>query len=242
MKGRYFFTVFVTALLLNCSPLQVEQKPILFNEERDSLTLNYVQQRYNMDLDTPEMNPKMIVLHWTAIPTFQRSFAVFYDTKIAGWRDYVGTVSPLNVSTHYLVDRDGTVYQMMPDTKIGRHIIGLNHVAIGIENVGGTPETPLTRKQLKANIRLVKELAGRHKIDYLIGHYEYTRFEDHPLWKEVDSSYRTEKEDPGREFMAKVRKATRKLNFKPLPQGEKPPSLCCYAWRLLSRAVHRPKA
>ncbi|HSP13049.1 MAG TPA: peptidoglycan recognition family protein, partial [Salegentibacter sp.] len=102
---------------------------------------------------------------------------------------------------------------------MARHVIGLNHVAIGIENVGGTEETPLTRAQIDANIWLVNYLANKYDIDYLIGHYEYTNFENHPLWREKDSAYRTQKTDPGEDFMKAVRNATRNFNFKPVPQS-----------------------
>ena len=52
---------------------------------------------------------------------------------------------------------------------MARHVIGLNHCAIGIENVGGTIDTPLTKKQLKANIKLVNYLKQQYpKIDYSI--------------------------------------------------------------------------
>jgi N-acetyl-anhydromuramyl-L-alanine amidase AmpD len=130
----------------------------------------------------------------------------------------VENASSLNVSSHFLVGRDGTIYRLIPETVMGRHVIGLNHCAIGIENVGGTEETPLTDSQLKANIWLVRYLSKKYKIDYLIGHYEYPLFEGHELWLEKDPGYRTEKTDPGEDFMEKVRNATKKFNFKRLPQ------------------------
>jgi hypothetical protein len=34
---------------------------------------------------------------------------------------------------------------------------------------------------------------------------EYREFEGHPLWLELDESYRTEKVDPGDRFMTAVR-------------------------------------
>jgi N-acetyl-anhydromuramyl-L-alanine amidase AmpD len=106
----------------------------------------------------------------------------------------------------------------MPEKTMARHVIGLNHCAIGIENVGGTEETPLTRKQLRSNIELVKYLKEKYpKIEYLIGHLEYTRFEGHPLWLEVDDSYRTEKTDPGVDFIDKIRLETSDFNWSPLP-------------------------
>ena len=116
-----------------------------------------------------------------------------------------------------MVDRDGTIYQLLPETTMARHVIGLNHCAIGVENVGGTEELPLTKAQLKSNIWLVKYLKDKYDIDYLIGHYEYTLFENHPLWLEIDEGYRTVKTDPGPEFMANVRKAVTNLDFKELP-------------------------
>ena len=100
---------------------------------------------------------------------------------------------------------------------MARHTIGLNHCAIGIENVGGTQGLPLTKKQLRSNIYLVNYLASKYDIDYVIGHQEYTLFEGHPLWLEVDDGYRTEKTDPGMDFVEKVRNATKKFNFKPVP-------------------------
>ena len=106
----------------------------------------------------------------------------------------------------------------MPETTMARHVIGLNHCAIGIENVGGTKDTPLTKAQLKSNIKLVKYLAARYEIEYLIGHYEYTNFVDHELWLEKDPNYRTKKTDPGKEFLNNVKEATKKLNFKPTPE------------------------
>jgi N-acetyl-anhydromuramyl-L-alanine amidase AmpD len=106
----------------------------------------------------------------------------------------------------------------MPDTIMARHTIGLNHCAIGIENVGGTPQTTLTEAQFESNKWLVRQLADKYPIEYLIGHYEYTAFEGHPLWLEKDAAYRTEKTDPGPAFMRKIRRSLRDLDFKPIPE------------------------
>ena len=205
-------------LLCSCSVTKkIVDKPIIFNEERKELTLQYLDERYGLKQNTPVIIPKIVVLHWTAIPTFEGSFDAFYNTKLPNWRPDINNVSGLNVSTHFLVDQDGTIYSLMPETTMGRHVIGLNHCAIGVENVGGTKDTPLTKAQLKANIWLVKYLAKKYDIEYVIGHHEYTLFENHVLWLEKDDGYRTTKTDPGDEFMTKVRKATKKFEFKELP-------------------------
>lgn len=215
---KFGLVLLVLGTLSSCKiQRELVDRPINFDEERTTLTKEYLLQRYNLEQETPEIVPKMIVLHWTAIPTLQKSFEAFEKSTLPNWRPDINSVSGLNVSSQFLVDQDGTIYQLMPETTMARHVIGLNHCAIGIENVGGTEETPLTRKQLKANIFLVDYLAAKYNIEYVIGHYEYTLFEGHPLWLEVDDGYRTEKTDPGVDFMKKVRKATKRFNFKPVP-------------------------
>ncbi|MGY8915886.1 MAG: peptidoglycan recognition protein family protein [Flavobacteriales bacterium] len=194
------------------------EKPIVFDDERIALTKEYMSDRYGLESDSAKITPKMIVLHWTAIPTFKGSFDVFYNAKLPSWRDQIQTASNLNVSSHFLVDRDGTIYNLMPETLMGRHVIGLNHVALGIENVGGLKGNKLTRPQRRSNVWLVKYLKSKYDIEYLIGHFEYTNFVDHPYWLERDDSYRTEKTDPGIRFLKRVKRATKKLNFKPTPK------------------------
>ena len=114
----------------------------------------------------------------------------------------------LNVSAHFLVDRDGTIYQLMPTNRMARHTIGLNNIAIGIENVGGVDDKEdLTQAQIDANVHLVQYLKTQYpNITYLIGHYEYGEFRDTNLWQEKDKNYFTHKTDPGEKFMYQVRK------------------------------------
>lgn len=215
---RYIIAGVGFLVLMSCASNKIIEKPIVFNEERKELTIEYLSDHYGIDDNTIEIVPKIIVLHWTAIPTFEGSFDAFNAPLITGWREYIQNASGLNVSTHFLVDQDGTIYRLMPETVMGRHVIGLNHCAIGIENVGGTEDTPLTKAQVKSNIWLVNYLSSKYEIEYLIGHYEYPLFEDHELWLEKDAGYRTEKTDPGKEFMTTIREATKKLNFKNTPQ------------------------
>lgn len=207
-------------LLVSCtSTKSIVDHPITFNEERKVLTLEYLQNRYGLEQELPKIDPKMIVLHWTVISTFEKSFEAFDPVTLPNWRPDIKNVSGLNVSSQFMVDRDGTIYQLLPETTMARHVIGLNHCAIGVENIGGTEELPLTKAQLKSNIWLVKYLKDKYDIDYLIGHYEYTLFENHPLWLEIDDGYRTVKTDPGPDFMNNVRKAVKNLNFKELPNN-----------------------
>lgn len=218
VANRILIASSLMLFLWSCAGTKIIDKPILFTEEREQLTREYISERYGLNKESIEITPKMIVLHWTAIPTLEESFEAFDEATLPETRATVQKASSLNVSAQFLVDRDGTIYSLMPENVMARHTIGLNHCAIGIENVGGTAETPLTKAQLRSNIWLVKHLSSKYDIDYLIGHHEYTLFEGHALWLEKDDGYRTEKTDPGEEFMSKVRNSTRNLNFKPIPQ------------------------
>lgn len=205
-------------ILCSCSvEKEIIDKFIIFDETRKKLTLEYLSEHYGLQQDEPTIAPKIIVLHWTVIPAFEASFNTF-NPSILPNRPDIKTASNLNVSAHFMVDRNGVIYRLLPEIIMARHVIGLNHCAIGIENVGGSDKLPLTKAQLKSNIWLVNYLAGKYEIEYLIGHYEYTNFEGHELWLEKDVGYRTKKEDPCEDFTNKVRKATRRHHFKSIPR------------------------
>ena len=203
-------TVFTT---LNA--LEIIQKPISFSEHRKALTLEYIHSHYALTPKDITITPKVIVVHFTAIPTLQGSFEAFNREELPSSRSDISSKhASANVSVPYLIDKDGTIYQLMPDNWMGRHVIGLNYSSIGIENVGklGT----LTDKQLEANIALISHLQKKHStIDYLIGHSDYRCFEASPLWLERDKNYRTEKNDPGELFMNRLYQAIPALKKAP---------------------------
>ena len=196
---------------------RIVQKPIYFGAKRVALTKAYIKNHYHLEPKNISITPKMIVLHWTAEMSFQDSFNRLYPQTLYSDRKDIASASALNVSAHFLVDRNGTIYQLMPDNIMARHVIGLNYCAIGIENVGGegNKKEDLTPAQLQANIELVRYLTNKYPtIKYLIGHYEYRKFENTPLWLEADKGYRTKKADPGKHFMHAVRNNVADLHLK----------------------------
>src|SRR5680860_1040026 len=148
---KFLLPILFVLLYVGCkSQVDIIDKPIIFDETRKELTLEYLEDHYGLEQDTPTIDPKMIVLHWTAIPTFEGSFDAFKNVKLPSWRPDIRNASALNVSSQFLIDQDGSIYRLMPETTMARHVIGLNHAAIGVENVGGTEEKPLTEAQLKS--------------------------------------------------------------------------------------------
>lgn len=216
MKFLISISLVSLIVLSSCGP-KIIQSPIVFDQERKELTLEYMKSHYGIQQSEPTIVPRMVVVHWTVIPSYEKTFEVFDKSLLPSHRTAIAGASPLNVSSQYIIDRDGSIYQLLPDTIMARHVIGLNHCAIGIENIGG-PKQPLTKAQLKANAKLIKKLKKKYPIDYVIGHYEYTLFESTDLWKEKDQGYRTQKSDPGEAFMRDLRAKLKGLDLKPLPK------------------------
>ena len=210
-KILYPFLLF----LISCSSPTIIQKLVPFGEERVTLTQQYMLEHY--DMKGEYIQPSMVVVHWTAIPTFEASYRAFVSPTLPPTRTKIISAGNLNVSAHFLIDKKGEIFQLVPDTIMARHTIGLNYCAIGIENVG-SKEEPLNQKQLKSNLWLIKHLSEKYPIEYVIGHHEYTLFKNHPLWKEKDVNYQTYKIDPGDRFMNRLRKRLKSLPLKPLPQ------------------------
>lgn len=158
------------------------------------------------------MVPRMIVLHHTAGPTATSAWNTFAPVKDR--RKGLQEHQKVNLSTHFVIDRDGTIFRLFDESLVGRHTIGLNHLSIGVENVGGLQSHPLTDAQVEANAALIRWLRTRFPtITHVIGHHEYRSMEGHPYFDEVVASFRTVKIDPGPVFMAKVRARIRDLDL-----------------------------
>jgi N-acetylmuramoyl-L-alanine amidase len=186
---------------------RIHEQPISFDADRQRLTLEYIQTHYDPSATSIIIQPTMIVVHFTETDSLAAAYADFAPAELPRSRADIERGGPLNVSAHYLIDRDGTIYRLLPDSLMARHVIGLNRAAIGIENVGSTRH-PLTAAQLRSDVALIHCLKAAHPaIRYVIGHSEYGTFRHTPLWEERDSTYFTTKPDPGSLFMTRLRRA-----------------------------------
>ena len=202
--------------------LKIIDKPIDFGEERIAMTKDYIEAHYGKTVENIEIVPKVIVLHWTAEMDFDKSFKRLQPQKLFSDRKDILKASALNVSSQFLVARDGTIYRLMPENWMARHVIGLNYSSIGVENVGGkgNKTDDLTQAQRQANKDLIRYLKDKYPtITYLIGHHEYKQMESTSLWLEKDKGYRTVKSDPGAKFMSEMRESTKDLLLKSPPKG-----------------------
>ena len=191
----------------------------LMNDERYELMKKYTKHHYDLD-HANLIDPKMIVVHYTAIPNLKLSLRAFEPIEIPQHRERLMLHGKVNVGTHYMIDKNGDIYQLYPTTVMTRHVIGYNHTAIGIELVAAGEEE-LRLKQINAVVKLIEYLSRVHpSVEYLIGHMEYmNRTYDHfKLFLEKDKSYQPSvKLDPGFNTMKRIRmylKIDYELEFK----------------------------
>ena len=191
--------------------LKIEQHPLPFDAERARLTLAYRRQHQGYTGTEITIQPTVVVLHWTGGSTALSAWNTFAPTRAADARPELAAAGEVNVSSQFIVDRDGTIWQLMPENQMARHCIGLNHLAIGIENVGAadlggdSSKSPLTPAQVQADVALIRDLRSRWPLERVIGHLEYRRLEGTSYFLELDPNYRTGKADPGPNFTAAVR-------------------------------------
>ena len=149
--------LFLFLFSLNLFGVSIIDRPIIFDEERISLSKEYIKEHYGLEVKNIEIQARIIVVHWTEVNDLNRSIQRFEKTLLPSDRPDIQKASALNVSTHFMVDRDGTIYRLMDEKLMARHVIGLNYSSIGIENVGGKDNKEnLTQAQLRANISLIR--------------------------------------------------------------------------------------
>ena len=95
-------------------------KPIPFGAKRRAETAAYARRHYG--IDTWRLTgPKVIVEHYTASEAFSSTYNYFAgDTPDVELGELPG------VCSHFVIDRDGTIYQLVPLTTTCRHTVGLN--------------------------------------------------------------------------------------------------------------------
>jgi beta-N-acetylhexosaminidase len=104
-------------------------KPIPYGAQRKAEMAAYAAKHYG--IRSWRLHPKVIVEHYTASNSFSAAWNAFAaNTPDPELGELPGTCA------HFVVDRDGTIYQLVRLDVMCRHTVGLNYVAIGIEHVG----------------------------------------------------------------------------------------------------------
>jgi N-acetylmuramoyl-L-alanine amidase len=158
-----------SALALAVPQPTIIQRPIPFPTTRKQQMAAYARRHYGID-SYRLRNPKVIVQHYTVTATFQQTWNTFApNVPDPELKELPGTCA------HYVIDRDGKIYQLVPRSIMCRHTVGLNYTALGIEHVGFSDREILrNRRQMAASLRLTRWLRCRYGISVrnVIGHSE----------------------------------------------------------------------
>jgi N-acetylmuramoyl-L-alanine amidase len=144
-------------------------KKIPFGRDRQSEMRAYARRHYGLNR-ARLIDPKVIVEHITATSTFAPAWNTFAsNARDPELHELPGTCS------HFIVDTDGTIYQLVSLRWMCRHTVGLNWTAFGIEHVGTADSSLMSNQaQLDASLALTRWLMDRYGITRanVIGHNE----------------------------------------------------------------------
>ena len=172
----------VAALVMPPRP-HIVWRPIPFGPARLAETAAYARRHYG--IHSYVLHPRAIVEHVTATSTFSSAYDTFAaDVPDAELHQLPGTCA------HFIVDRDGTIYQLVRVDVICRHTVGLNWAAIGIEHVGLSDAQVLgDAAQMRSSLALTLWLMARYHVPLadVIGHNESL---SSPLHEELYAPWR----------------------------------------------------
>jgi N-acetylmuramoyl-L-alanine amidase len=157
-------------------------KPIPYGSKRRRQMAAYSKRHYgtwSWHLDTPHV----IIEHYTDGTSFSSAWN-YMAANVQHNGEYPG------VCSHFIVDTNGTIYQLAPLGVRCRHAVGMNYTAIGIEHVGTSDQMVLNdRRQMHSSIRLTLWLMERFHINIgnVIGHNETL---ESPYHRELYTSWR----------------------------------------------------
>jgi N-acetylmuramoyl-L-alanine amidase len=146
--------------------------PIPFGAARKTQMAAYVRRHYGsfMKPTWRLVNPHVIVIHFTQSSTFRSAWNTFADDE----PDPELHELPATCA-HFVVDKNGAIYQLVSLGVMCRHTVGLNWTAIGIEHVAYSDAQVLdNQRQISASLRLVRWLRCRFHVAIrdVIGHNE----------------------------------------------------------------------
>lgn len=113
--------------------------------------------------------PSIIVIHYTGTQDAAEA--------LAWYQNEIGDPAIGEISAHYMIDRGGEIYAMVPEDKRAWHagksewqgVDDVNSHSIGIELVN-TGEEPFPQAQMDGLVALCRDIMARHDIKWVLGH------------------------------------------------------------------------
>ncbi|MDP9345957.1 MAG: N-acetylmuramoyl-L-alanine amidase [Actinomycetota bacterium] len=147
----------------------ITRRFIPYGRQRREEMASYAQRHYGIATSRLQ-DPKVIVEHYTATANAQSAINTFSaDVADPELHELPGTCA------HFVIDTDGTIYQLVSLRTMCRHTVGLNYTAFGIEHAGFSAQQVLAdAPQIRASLALTQWLRCRYGISIrnVIGHNE----------------------------------------------------------------------
>jgi beta-N-acetylhexosaminidase len=221
---RILLALFLATAVTAAKPAIVS-KPIPFGAHRRAETAQYAARHYGLHTSRL-VHPHVIVEHYTASTTLSSAWSTFAgDAPDPELHELPGTCA------HFVIDRDGTIYQLVRLDVMCRHTVGLNWAALGIEHVGLSDAQVLgDGAEMRSSLALTVWLMWRYRIRLanVIGHneslssplhrelYAPWRCQTHGDWKRVDMNV----------YRAKLVALARRYGFAVGPRPKPRPTGC----------------
>jgi N-acetylmuramoyl-L-alanine amidase len=161
---------------------EIEWRRIPFGAQRKRQTAAYSQRHYG-ERTYRLTRPKVVVEHYTGGTAFDPA-----------WNHFAANGPHLGerpgVCAHFLIDTDGSIFQLVNLRIRCRHAIGMNWTAIGVEHVGSSARQVLRNDaMMRSSRRLTVWLMARFGISWgnVIGHAEIL---ESPFHRERYASWR----------------------------------------------------
>ncbi len=165
-------------------PPRIVKDLIPFGPKREQEMRRYAVEHYGIDT-YKLVDPHLIIWHYTESATFQSVWNTFADDV----PDSQFHELPQDC-THFVIDTNGTIYQLVPLDLMCRQVVGLNYTAIGIENVGFSDQQVMSNAaQFRAGLELTRWLRCTKDIPVanVIGHNESL---SSPYYRELVPAFR----------------------------------------------------
>jgi len=163
----------------------IDRDPIPYGHKRKRQMAGYSKRHYG-DREWRLRDPKVIVLHYTAGPSYSSAWQAFASNA-----PNMGELP--GVCAHFVVAKGGRIHRTVKPTIRCRHAIGLNYTAVGIEMVqeagSGShwADSQILHRepQIHRVLRLVGWLKQRYdiKMRNIIGH---AMANDSPYFKDLE--------------------------------------------------------
>ena len=149
----------------------IEQMRIPFPQKRKDEMVDYSERHYG--ISSYELkDPQVIVEHYSVTSDAQSVYNTFAaDAPDAELGELPGLCS------HFVIDTDGTIIQLVPLSLMCRHTVGLNYTSFGVEHVGMSDADIMNNPaQLNASLELSRWLRCAYgiRLENVIGHNENT--------------------------------------------------------------------